>query len=83
MGLVSSKDFVLHNAVETILSKPKKVAPREELEMEKPTFGKVPKYLTKVKATINKEQQMMREYQERMEAVRAGDCLCIICVRQR
>ena len=68
MGLVSSKNFVTSNAVETILSQPKKVIKPEVIEMEKPEFGKVPKYLKTVKKQIEAEKSMMEEYAARVYA---------------
>lgn len=48
-GLVSDKNFIVANAVENILAAPKLPAPREQDMLKKKTFGKVPKYVTKIK----------------------------------
>ena len=41
MGLVSNKNFIATNALETILSSPKKVPRDEMLYTQRPGFGKV------------------------------------------
>jgi hypothetical protein len=64
MNLVSSKNFVVANAVEVILAAPKKLpeAPKDYLKKE--DFGKVPKYLTSIKQDIDAEYNYIRELQE-------------------
>jgi len=61
MGLVSSKNFVTANAVENILSTPSKVTHPEPLATQKPDYGKVPRYLTKVKGQIEQEKYLIEE----------------------
>lgn len=68
MGLQSSKNFITANAVETILSAPKKVSGDEKLYTQKPNYGKVPKYLNKVKATIAEEKTLIAEQLAASEA---------------
>ncbi|EFC46066.1 predicted protein [Naegleria gruberi] len=48
MGLISKKNFVVSNAVDNILSAPKKVKQPEPLWTQKAEFGKVPDYLSKI-----------------------------------
>lgn len=56
-GLVSSKNYVLANAVENMLAPAKKPPPPPPLATAKPDFGKVPAYLTDVKARLAAEKQ--------------------------
>mmetsp|Transcript_3587 Transcript_3587/g.4123 ORF Transcript_3587/g.4123 Transcript_3587/m.4123 type:complete len:174 (-) Transcript_3587:775-1296(-) len=48
-GLVSDKNFIVANAVENILAAPKLPAPKENDMLKKKTYGRVPKYVTKIK----------------------------------
>jgi hypothetical protein len=61
MGLRSKKNFISSNAVENILSAPKKVKKSEGHWTDKAEFGKVPEYLRKVKEEVNDEYQYMKE----------------------
>lgn len=61
MGLVSSKNFVTSNAIETILAKPGKVPQDEPLWTTKPDFGKVPSYIQKNKNKLDEERKKARE----------------------
>lgn len=75
MNLVTSKNFVVANAVETILAAPKRVPDEAKDYLKKADYGKVPKYLNHIKGDIEAEydyiQQLhgQREHQER-QAVR-------------
>jgi len=71
MNLVSSKNFVVANAVEVILAAPKKLqeAPKDYLKKE--DFGKVPKYLQHIKQDIDAEYNYIRELQEQREQAEA------------
>merc|ERR1719149_224438 len=57
MNLVTSKNFIVANAVETILAAPKKPAQSKE------DYGKVPKYLSQIKNDINDEYEYIRQLQ--------------------
>lgn len=48
-GLVSDKNFIVANAVENILAAPKLPARQEQDMLKKKTYGRVPKYVTKIK----------------------------------
>jgi len=73
MGLVSSKNFVTANAVENILSQPKKLMTDAPLATQKPDFGKVPKYLKTIKGQIQQEKEMIAEYhRQQMEDTMGG-----------
>jgi len=60
MNLVSSKNFVVANAVEAILAAPKKGSDGARDYLSKQDFGKTPKYLNKVKADIDDEKSYIQ-----------------------
>eukprot|EP01001_Neometanema_parovale_P007159 NODE_3477_length_1212_cov_126.750230_g3299_i0.p1 GENE.NODE_3477_length_1212_cov_126.750230_g3299_i0~~NODE_3477_length_1212_cov_126.750230_g3299_i0.p1 ORF type:complete len:296 (-),score=71.35 NODE_3477_length_1212_cov_126.750230_g3299_i0:323-1156(-) len=55
MGLTTEKNFIVANAVDNILAVPKKPAPGPPTHTTTRSFGKVPKYLTKIKREIDDE----------------------------
>lgn len=58
-GVKSNKDFIVTNAIETILSTPRRN--KEEMDwMHKKDFGKNPEYLDSVKANIQREYDMIQ-----------------------
>lgn len=72
MGLVSAKNFITANAVENILSKPKKKF-QEPMDMtKKPDYGKVPKYLQTIKSQIHTEKEMIAEYHRQQAETLGG-----------
>lgn len=62
-GLVSDKNFIVANAVENILAAPKLPATKEKDMLKKKNYGKVPKYVTKIKTEIEDEYNLVREMQ--------------------
>lgn len=62
-GLVSDKNFIVANAVENILAAPKLPAQKDKDMLKKKTYGKVPKYVTKIKNEIEDEYNLVREMQ--------------------
>jgi len=64
MNLVTSKNFVVANAVETILAAPKKVSQGAKDYLVKDDYGKVPKYLKHIKQDIDSEYEYIRQLQE-------------------
>jgi hypothetical protein len=72
MNLVTSKNFVVANAVETILAAPKKVTEGAKDYLSKEDYGKVPKYLTQIKNDINAEYEYIRQLQEQQEEMRGS-----------
>merc|ERR1719178_71152 len=64
MNLVTSKNFVVANAVETILAAPKKVSQDAKDYLNKEDYGKVPKYLKNIKQDIEAEYDYIRMLQE-------------------
>jgi cellobiose phosphorylase len=67
MGLQTTKNYLVANAVENILAVPKKVSSNNVRYTEKKEYGKVPAYLGNVKAAIEEEKQMMMEYFEQVQ----------------
>jgi len=68
MNLVTSKNFIVANAVETILSAPKKTSVEVKDYLKKEDYGKVPRYLTQVKNDIDAEYEYIRQLeQQRMD----------------
>jgi len=72
MNLVTSKNFVVANAVETILAAPKKLPEGAKDYLKKEDYGKVPKYLQHIKQDIEAEYQYIRELQEQREQEQAN-----------
>ena len=68
MGLVSDKNFIVSNAVENILAAPKLPTSSDKDYLKKKKYGKVPKYLQKIKGEIEDEYQIVREMQIEEEA---------------
>jgi len=64
MNLVTSKNFIVANAVETILAAPKKVTQGAKDYLQKEDYGKVPKYLTHIKKDIEAEYDYIRTLEQ-------------------
>jgi hypothetical protein len=64
MNLVTSKNFVVANAVETILAAPKKTQQGVKEYLSKDDYGKVPKYLQHIKQDIEAEYEYIRQLEE-------------------
>ncbi len=71
MGLVSAKNFVTSNAVENILSQPRKVYHEPALSTNKPDYGQVPTYLKKIKNQVENERTFF-EHQIRQQEMEAS-----------
>merc|ERR1711904_187019 len=63
MNLVTSKNFVVANAVETILAAPKKTSQGAKDYLHKEDYGKIPKYLGHIKQDIDAEYEYIRQLQ--------------------
>ncbi|CAD7922497.1 unnamed protein product [Amoebophrya sp. A120] len=63
MNLVTSKNFIVANAVENILMAPKKEKNSEEDFLNKDDYGKVPAYIGQIKKDIEAEYQYIRDLQ--------------------
>jgi|AntAceMinimDraft_5_1070358.scaffolds.fasta_scaffold54185_1 hypothetical protein len=72
MGLVSAKNFVTANAVENILSQPKKTFQAPMDMTKKANYGKVPRYLQTIKSQINTEKEMIAEYHRQQAETLGG-----------
>jgi len=70
MGLRSTKNFVISNALENILSESNtKNAPKSSTEtLKHAEFGQIPQYLTAVKKQITAEYQAIAEMKEERES---------------
>jgi len=66
-GLVTSKNFIVANAVENILAAPKRRVETDDDFMNKDDFGKVPSYLGKIKADINAEYDYIRDLKNQQQ----------------
>ena len=67
MNLVTSKNFVVSNAVETILAAPKKTSQSAKDYLQKEDYGKVPKYLSSIKQDIEAEYDYIRQLQQQQD----------------
>lgn len=67
MGLKSDKNYITSNAVDVILMTSKNRKKSEDNFLTKKTYGKVPEYLTKLKAEVENEYKTIREMQLRSE----------------
>lgn len=66
LGLKSTKNFIVSNAVENILSVPK--AQKESVDWtKKPEYGQVPEYLSKIKENIHNEYRMIRNLSQEQQ----------------
>jgi len=72
MNLVTSKNFVVANAVETILAAPKKTTQGAKDYLHKEDYGKVPKYLNHIKKDIDAEYEYIRQLQAMEEEQRSS-----------
>lgn len=67
MNLVTSKNFVVANAVETILAAPKRVTQGAKDYLNKEDYGKVPKYLKHINNDIEAEYNYIASLQQAEE----------------
>lgn len=72
MGLQTTKNFLVANAVENILAVPKKLNDEEPRYVLKNDYGQVPEYLSEVKAAIEEEKAVLREYLEEEQTAEGG-----------
>merc|ERR1719324_524284 len=71
MNLVSSKNFIVANAVETILAAPKKVQDGAKDYLRKEDYGKTPAYLQHIKKDIQAEYDYIRQLQQQQDEMNA------------
>jgi hypothetical protein len=67
MNLVTSKNFIVANAVETILAAPKKVQDGAKDYLRKEDYGKTPTYLQHIKQDIQAEYDYIRQLQQQQD----------------
>lgn len=67
MNSATSKNFIVANAVETILAEPKKVSQGARDYLRKEDYGRVPKYLQHIKKDIDQEYEYIRTLQEQRD----------------
>merc|ERR1740117_1505692 len=72
MNLVTSKNFVVANAVETILAAPKAVTSQAKNYLSKEDYGKVPKYLKNIKQDIEAEYDYIAMLQDEEDKEQAS-----------
>jgi len=72
MNLVTSKNFVTANAVETILAAPKKSVAVTKDYLRKEDYGKTPAYLHKIKGDIEAEYEYIRQLQDQEAFARSN-----------
>ena len=59
MGIKIHKNYITGNAIEAIIQEPKRIAKEAQNFLKKPSYGKVPSYLSKVKDEIENEKQIV------------------------
>jgi hypothetical protein len=69
MSLVTTKNFIVANAVEAILAAPKKVAQPRKDYIKKEDYGTVPKYLAHVKDDVQAEYDYIQMLEEERAAM--------------
>jgi hypothetical protein len=69
MGLISQKNYITANAVDNILSVPRKQVQKDVNYLQKQDYGKVPAYLDRVKDQIRDEYGMIEQMQQRNQPV--------------
>merc|ERR1711865_452337 len=72
MNLVTSKNFVVANAVETILAAPKKTSQGAKDYLHKEDYGKIPKYLDHIKQDIDAEYEYIQQLQAQEYEAKSG-----------
>ena len=75
MGIKSRKNYILSNAIDNILMKPRKIRPNKSCEdLKHPFYGEVPTYIKRFKAQkqteINNEKELSRKLKEEEDAKR-------------
>eukprot|EP00968_Pinguiococcus_pyrenoidosus_P003145 scaffold184_cov316-Pinguiococcus_pyrenoidosus.AAC.43 len=72
-GIHTEKNYIVGNAIEAILQAPAEPRVVEYNYLEKPDYGKVPKYLAKVREEVEQENKIIDEYiQERLGEQKAA-----------
>jgi len=84
MGITTDKDYVVSNAVEIILTAPRNHSQPEKDYLSKPDYGKIPKYMKKIRKEIETERIRDEQFKhEQEEAKRAKRRLLDMDERQK
>ena len=67
MGVRTDKDYVVSNAVEVILSPPTQYRDLKVNYLNKHDYGKIPKYLDKIRKELEEEEHRKQKQQEENE----------------
>jgi len=74
MGVISDKDYVVSNAVEVIIAPPRSRRTSNVDYLSKPDYGKIPKYMKKIRRELEgekrRDEQLMHEREEATKAKR-------------
>eukprot|EP00455_Lapot_gusevi_P015180 TRINITY_DN17665_c0_g1_i4.p1 TRINITY_DN17665_c0_g1~~TRINITY_DN17665_c0_g1_i4.p1 ORF type:complete len:259 (-),score=30.58 TRINITY_DN17665_c0_g1_i4:24-800(-) len=65
MGLKTDKNFVVANAVENILSIPKKQSAQQPRAVDRADYGAVPEYISKIKTELKTQYSLVDSYKQR------------------
>jgi hypothetical protein len=65
MGLKTDKNFVVANAVENILSIPKKQTVNQPRAVDRNDYGAVPEYISKIKTELKTQYALVDSYKQR------------------
>jgi len=61
LGLVTEKNFIVANAVDNILAVPKRPRKAPALAIHSRSFGRLPRYLEKIRAEVQQEYTYLKE----------------------
>ncbi|KAJ4454452.1 putative flagellar associated protein [Paratrimastix pyriformis] len=67
-GLTTQKNFITTNAVDTIFAVPRKPPERDFRYTNRPGYGEVPRYITKIKSEIARERSFFDDLQQTQTA---------------
>jgi hypothetical protein len=76
MGLQSTKNYITSNAVEAILAAPgnkARITTQQPVYLNKVDYGRKPAYLDDVKAEIQREEEMIKQYMSMNDQHNMGD----------
>lgn len=65
MGLKTDKNFVVANAVENILTVPKKQSSQKQRAVDRDDYGRVPQYIHQIKSELKDQYALVDSYKQR------------------
>ena len=72
MGIKSDKDYVVSNAVDVIITAPKNICMDRTNYLTKPDYGKIPKYMKKIRKELEieryRDEKLKQEQQESLKS---------------